>query len=365
MRGLRDTLVGWIDERTKNMLATPRAWGSDEAVEMQALLLLELRALVLRPELEVGVPGRLVDAYTAYLAKTYPTKPHRPLSQIVEPDHLGHNLAAELRRVVDVFTHAMLEENAFQHSDVAIRLTFEPGRVPTTSAFTGYYEEFRRAARAVVRPRDKKTGRVGKNIEVATDFALDDIRVTPRNGTPAEVLLLLGASPGQQDILAEQQVRDALSGLVEMAAWAGSSEDVTHAPVDDVQQRTRVAVQALRILPRRGIASVGIGGRLIGRSRPVELRGEHQRRIVEVIGSTTSPEPFDRHDLVRGVDLDRGLVVLGKKDRLPCYAYPELLGDIAVAGIGARVTGQLYRPVFGKAFVLAESIAFDERLEDE
>ena len=213
----------------------------------------------------------------------------------MEHDHLGVGLAAELRKVVDVFSRFTLEENPFQHSDIAIRLTFGPGEVPTTSAFTGYYEEFRRAARAVVRPRDKKTGRVAKGIEAATNFALSDARVTPNNGAPAEVLLLLGMSPGQRDHLAEQQVRDALSGLVEMGAWAASTEVVEQAPIDDPEQRTRVAVQALRILPRGGVAAVAIGGRLIGRSRPVELRADHQRRLVEVIGSTTTPEPFDHY----------------------------------------------------------------------
>ena len=365
MKGFRATLLGWIDERLENMLATPRAWGSDEAIEMQVLVLLEMRAVVLRPEQEAETPGRLVDAYMTYLANAYPHEPHRPLSQIVEHDHLGVGLAAELRKVVDVFSRYTLEENPFQHSDIAIRLTFGPGEVPTTSAFTGYYEEFRRAARAVVRPRDKKTGRVAKGIEAATNFALSDARVTPHNGAPAEVLLLLGMSPGQRDHLAEQQVRDALSGLVEMGAWAASTELVEQAPIDDPEQRTRVAVQALRILPRGGVAAVAIGGRLIGRSRPVELRADHQRRLVEVIGSTTTPEPFDHHDVVRGVDLDRGLVLLGKQARLPCYVYPELLGDVAVAGIGARVSGQLYRPVFGKPFVLADKIEFDERPDED
>jgi hypothetical protein len=97
----------------------------------------------------------------------------------------------------------------------------------------------------------------------------------------------------------------------------------------------------------------------------VELRGEHQRRIVDVIGSNTRPEPFDRHDVVRGVDLDRGLILLGRRDRLPCYVSPELLGEVAVAGVGARVRGQLYRPVFGKPFVLAEAIELDEHPDED
>lgn len=365
MRASRDTLVGWIDARLEHMLRTPRAFGSDEAIEMQALLLLEMRSVALRPEGELDTPGRLVDAYATYLAQAYPEHPSRPLCQIIESDDLELKIAAELQKAVKVFTHQMLEENPFQHSDVAIRLTFEKGRVPTTSALTGYYEDFRRAARAVVRPHDKRTGRVTKGVEAATDFALDDARVTPKNGAPAEVLLLLGMSPGQADPQSERQVRDALSGLVEMGAWASSGEDVAHAPVDDPEQRTRVAVQALRILPRRGVASAHIGGRLIGRSRPVELHREHQRRIIEVIGSTTRPEPFERHDVVRGVDLDRGVILLGRQDRLPCYVYPELLGDVAVVGIKAKVRGQFYRPVFGKPFVLVEAFEFDEHPEEE
>lgn len=365
MKPLKDTIVTWVDQRIADMLSSPRMWGSDEAVEMQTILLLELRALALRPEPELANPRRILDAYVAYLEKTFPTKPHHPLFQLVEPDELGLTLAGELRKIVDVFQLNMLEENPFQHSDVAIRLTFEAGKKPTTSAFTSYYEEFRRAARAVARPRDKATGRVAKGIEVATDFALDDVRVTPRNGAPAEVLLLLGAGVGQGDLLAEEQVRDALTSLVAVGEWASSSTDVTEVPVDDVEQRTRVAVQALRILPRRGIATADIGGRLIGRSRPVAFRAEHERRLVDVIGSTTKGEPFERQDEIRGIDLDRGLVILGKRERLTCYVRREQLGSVALAGVQAHVRGSVFRPLTGRPFVLAEEIVFSDSPEEE
>jgi hypothetical protein len=365
MKGLRDTIVGWVDRRIEDMLAAPRMWGSDEAVEMQLLVLLEMRALATRPDQELANPSRILDAYNAYLAKRFPAKPHRPMCRIVEPDDLGFVLAAELRKFIDVFVPTMLEENPYQHSDVAIRLTFEAGRMPTTSAFTGYYEEFRRAARAVARPPDKATGRVAKGVEMATDFALNDARVTPRNGSPAEVLLLLGAGAGQRDTTAEEQVRDALTNLVSMGEWASSSADVADVPVDDVEQRTRVAVQALRILPRRGIAAAEIGGKLIGRSKPVAFRPEHERRIVDVIGSSTKPESFDRQDEIRGIDLDRGLIILGKKSRLTCYMRPEQLGSVALAGVQAHVRGSLYRPLSGRPFVLVESLDLIEPAEEE
>lgn len=365
MKPLRDTIVTWADQRIADMLAAPRMWGSDEAIEMQTILLLELRALATRPEPELANPRRILDAYAAYLQKSFPDRPHRPLFQLIQTDDLGLSLARELQKIVDIFRLNMLEENPFQHSDVAIRLTFEPGKKPTTSAFTSYYEEFRRAARAVARPRDKATGRVAKGIEVATDFALDDVRVTPRNGAPAEVLLLLDAGLGQGDLVAEEQVRDALTSLVAMGEWASSSTDVTEVPVDDVEQRTRVAVQALRILPRRGIATADIGGRLIGRSRPVAFRAEHERRLVDVIGSTTKSEPFETQDEIRGIDLDRGLVILGKKERLTCYVRREQLGSVALVGVQAHVRGSLFRPLTGRPFALAEAIDFSDSPEEE
>lgn len=365
MRGHKDTVVAWVDQRLKDMLAAPRMWGSDEAVEMQALLLLELRALALRPEQELANPRRVLDAYASYLGKTFPSMPHRPLFQIVDADELGFALAAEIRKFIDALVPSMLEENPFQHSDVAIRLVFEAGKMPTTSAFTGYYEEFRRAARAVARPPQRVTGRVSKGIEAATDFALNDARVSAPNGAPAEVMLLLAEGPTQRDFVAEDQVRDALTNLVAMGEWASSSASVADVPVDDVEQRTRVAVQALRILPRRGIAEAHIGGKLIGRSRPVTFRREHERRIVDVIGSSTTAEPFDRRDEIRGIDLDRGLVILGKRERLTCYVHPEQMGSVALAGVEAHVRGSLFRPLTGRPFVLADVIELGEPPEDE
>jgi len=98
MKELRDTIVSWVDQRMDDMLSAPRMWGSDEAVELQMLLLLELRALALRPEELTTDPRRILDAYAAYVAKTYPKTPNLPLSQIVATDHLGLELAAALRK---------------------------------------------------------------------------------------------------------------------------------------------------------------------------------------------------------------------------------------------------------------------------
>lgn len=353
MKGLRGAILGWIEERTNDLLETPRAWGSDEAVEMQVLLLLELRALVLQPERELESPRRILDTYLAYLNKTYPRKPNRPLFQIVEEDELGHNLGRELRHFLDALGPTLLEENPFEHSRLAIRLRFKQGCTPRTSAVTGYYEEFRRAARATARRPGTTVGRVAKDVEAATDFELADVRVTPMNGLPAEALLLLGETGGQQDSLAEDLVRDALSGMVGLGEWAASPAGVGELSIDSVQRRTLLAVQTLRILPRGDVDEVAVGGRLIGRSRPVTFRQSYEGRIVEVVGTTAPPVPIERHGEIRAFDRDRGQLLLGK-DRLRCFVRAELLPKRVAVGESARVAGRLFTPIVGKPFVLVD-----------
>jgi hypothetical protein len=362
LSSLRDTIVAWVDQRLADVLAAPPMWGSPEAVEVSVLQLLELRALALRPAQELDNPRRVFDTYLAYLREQFPRKPQQPLFELLGgDDDQCSGLAAGLRGFIEALAPSMLEENLFQHSELAIRLVFAKGHAPVTSAFTGYYEEFRRAARAVARPAGKATGRVSKALEVGTDFTLEDARVRQENGSPAEVVLVLGSeSVDQQRMLQSDPVRDALSSLLAMGEWAGSDAPLKDLPVDDADQRTRLAVQARRVLPSRGIESVSVGGRLVGRSKPVEFRAEHERRFLSVIESSTHPQPFAERDEVRAVDLDRGVLVLGKKLRMPCYVRPGMLGDVAAAGVTAHVEGQLYRPLGARPFVLVERLEVGE-----
>lgn len=149
-----------------------------------------------------------------------------------------------------------------------------------------------------------------------------------------------------------------------MVEWAETSTGVRELRIDDVEQRTRTAVQALRLLPRRGIKTVAIGGKLIARQKPIEVRAEHEKRFLEVVGAETKPAAFDEKEEIRAIDLDRGLVVLGKKARLPCYVRPELLGEVAAVGVQARIVGKLYRPLQGKPFVLADEIDVASDFDD-
>lgn len=364
MRSLRETIAAWANGRIDEMLEAPRMWGSLEAVELQVLQLLEVRALALRPDQELENPRRVLDTYAAFLRERYPALPAEPLSRLLNhlsEEEFGHALMEFRTRLA----RTILAENPFEHSELALKLTFDVGRHPTTSAFTGYYEEFRRAARAATRTGDQVPRRAKKDIEGATDFTLEDAIVSPPNGAAGEVLLRLGHGEGQQNFDADARVRDALSTIMTMAEWASTDGAVSELRVDDVGQRTRTAVQALRLVPRRGIKTVAIGGRLVARPKPVEIRAEHEKRFLEIVGAESTPQEFDEKDEIRAIDLDRGLVVLGKRARVHCFVRREILADIAQVGVQARVVGRRYRPLGGRSFVLASDVEIDEPAQED
>ena len=230
------------------------------------------------------------------------------------------------------------------------------------SALSGYYEKFRRATRSGA--RDPGAGRARKKIEDATDFALDDIVYSPRNGVPGQVILKLGLQKEQANWLAEDRVRDTLTTFLTIGEWAAGKDAVSELRVDDAETRTRAAVQVRRLLPRGALKSVSFGGKLFSRTLSVTLRADHESRILKVVSELTPPEPFDMTDQIRAIDLDRGVLLLGKA-RIPCYLRPELLQAIAQVGIAARVVGQPYRPLKGPAFVLANDAEEAEPSTDD
>jgi hypothetical protein len=169
---------------------------------------------------------------------------------------------------------------------------------------------------------------------------------------------------GNEDARAEDQVREGISKMLTLAEWAGSDGTLADLPVDDPEQRTRAALQARRLLPRRGIQTVAVGGLFVARSKPVEFHASYDRRFLEVVSSEAPPIPFDQTDEIRAIDLDRGLIVLGKQ-RIQCFVGREYLAEVTAVGIRARVRGQQYRPLLGKAFVLADSVENEPGQHDD
>jgi hypothetical protein len=106
---------------------------------------------------------------------------------------------------------------------------------------------------------------------------------------------------------------------------------------------------------------VEIGGILPGAPKPFVLRASHQVRCVSILAAQSAPRPFDETDEIRGIDLDRGIVVLGKRRRLTCYVPSALLGtEVREVGVRSRVRGHWYAPPLSPPFVMAESIEIDE-----
>jgi hypothetical protein len=105
----RDAMVQWIDQRIERILAAPPMWGSPEAVEMQVLQLLQMRAVALRAPHEPDSSKRVVDAYLSYLSLKFPKQPQQPLFEHVR-SHDDANyaaLSAGLRGFVEALVPTM------------------------------------------------------------------------------------------------------------------------------------------------------------------------------------------------------------------------------------------------------------------
>lgn len=98
MNDFSDMLVRWVDQRLAHILAAPPMCGSPEAVELQVLQLMEVRALALRPNQELKNPRGVFDAYLSYLSRRFPRQPRQPLFELVgQDDDKYSKLAAGLR----------------------------------------------------------------------------------------------------------------------------------------------------------------------------------------------------------------------------------------------------------------------------
>jgi hypothetical protein len=108
MNDLQETLVRWIDQRLARILDAPPMWGCPEAVELQVLQLIQVRALVQRTPQALANPGGVFDAYAAYLSQRFPRQPQRPLFELVgQDDETYSKLAAGLRGFIDAIVPRM------------------------------------------------------------------------------------------------------------------------------------------------------------------------------------------------------------------------------------------------------------------
>jgi hypothetical protein len=80
-------MLAWIDQRIADIFEAPDMWGSVEVVDMQLLLLHELRCMSTAPAALLANPKMVLEGYIAFVWSLFPRKPHQPLFLHLDPDN--------------------------------------------------------------------------------------------------------------------------------------------------------------------------------------------------------------------------------------------------------------------------------------
>jgi len=372
---LREQIERWVDATLDAMIARPRMYGSLESVELQALLLLDLRAFVARPEAESQAPGRVFDAWLSAFKRRHPSMgnamPFATLQRLYRSDEAVQ--FRELTEALAEFRQRLVNElqpdNPFAQHDLALAVRMQKGkRLPPASRIGSFYSLVGQVMRSVVR-RSRGRGLLSREYEDAIAvFPAGGFEVIPENGIGAQIVMPFDWPRAEQTVLPtidtpEQFAREAFTRFVDVAAWASDDEPIQRLvqAVPDVPSRTRIALDAMRLLPPMGgdIEAVEIGGRAIHRALPVSLRPNARDRLLSVLTHDQTPTSFDGVGTLRMVDLDEGRLRLrgidGRKDSIEVW----LTGSDAVAhaatllGRAVRVEGTRFVRSSGQVFVVA------------
>jgi len=368
--GLRQALLHFIDERIEQMLARPAAWGSAESVELQVLQLVEVRALAMHPDAEPQRIFKLLQrAYERFIENSIECAGPEPLAAILEQRDRLSELGPLLERFVNNWEYARRDDNPFEEHDLVVRLTLkEEYDEPPVGVIGHYYETLQRVIRAI--ERDRPMGRAAREVEYATDFRVPDLQILKRNGAPARVVLPLRIpSPAHLSLASgildgTNRVRSAISHLAAIAEWAANDLPITDLSeiLPDTERRQRIAFQALRLLPSHNdpCTLVELGGKEIGRLRPVAFSPAMSPRFFDVVSSGQRPTAFDVTGIVRMLDLDQGTLALKPPSstrrtiywlRLDETELPAALLDMEV-----RLRGKIYRDPLQHTFAVATKL---------
>jgi hypothetical protein len=348
MSASQDTILRYIDDQLDAIARVPAMWGPPQCVELQVLQLLEFRSVTLRPELEKNNPRAVLDSYDEFLARRFPGAPPAPLAVLLESEQRSSELMTILGEFRRMLVRKMKPENVFAMHDVVLKLLMRPDvRIPPARSLSSYYDIFHRVLRAIVRPSGTR-GRTSQGLEDAIDFGMDDVRVIPANGEPAQVILPLDQSEPAET----ERVTHALSEIVTVNEWAADpGRDVTELRdlLDGEGAPPRIAAQMLRLMPEQeaAVQTVELGGRLVGRSRPITIRPAYAARMLEVISHEKGRRRrFDQVGVIRAVDIDqRSMRIKSEGGSFKCWMDDPRLLERASSALGGRmrVIGQEYR----------------------
>jgi len=147
MSELRQVLLQFIDERIRQMLARPPAWGSEENVELQVLQLLEVRALALHPDIEPQSLFKLLQrAYERFIKDAIDGSDPELLAVILQKRNRLAEFGPLLGRFVASWEYAQRDETPSEEHDLAgvdptrntsqVRITVDASPGSPSSYFT-------------------------------------------------------------------------------------------------------------------------------------------------------------------------------------------------------------------------------------
>ncbi len=264
--------VAYIDRRLATMRRAPKSWGSPESLELQALLLLELRTFLLRRRTHAGDPYEVRDAYARFLAQRFPDLPGRFMIDAIPAEDLAQRMPDRVMALRDEVVSSLGPEDPFQTAALAVEVRFRPGlATPPFAKAARYVARLLGAIGKVVR------GTGGRSTDVAVP--LPDIRLAPGNDDTGPGILF-AFDPVQGDRAAVQGYWDALAKLVHLVA----SFDEAPGPArlremfPDSREREVVVGAARRLYPRSTIVSATLGGQGLGRA-PLRVEAQAVWRL--------------------------------------------------------------------------------------
>ncbi len=368
MTSLQETLAGLIERRLGSIARAPQMWGSLESIEMQALQLIEIFA-VLHDQTYASSKSRVIkESYRAFLRARYGTSLPAYLAQELDGKDSAE-ASSELARILSQFyreTESKLKSQVKQ-ADITLELCLrEDLQSIAQPIIASYYSALPRTVRRFQYPeRLSSRGRIAKTDQL--EFVADSgtgIEIRPPNGTPGTVLMAINVSNPQMD-----QKHNSLSMLVtEKYQKFAEFIDLVNTKADaaltvqkldtiyknaDISHHMALAVVAMAPTSAQGIDKVVWGGKLLQRAS-CYVDVDTADRLMPVVRADPTKKEFDGVGVVRTADLDkRKYRMHGQNSKLTFVLTNEVLQNdagAAVAILGETVRARGFS-VRGEIFV--------------
>lgn len=269
--------VAYIDRRLATMKRAPRSWGSPESLELQALLLLELRTFLLRRRTYASDPYEVRDAYARFVAHRLPENPGRFMADVLPADRLARELPDLVAALRDEVVSTLGPEDPFQTAAVAVEVRFPSGLVnPPFGKAARYVGRLLSTIGAIVR----ETG--GRSTDAA--FPVPDVRFSSSDAARPSVMFAF--DPPRGESFAINAHLEALRKALLVVDCASVDQERGLAQMCDLfrepHERVMIAQKVRRLRFTKGIDEVQIGGEALNRA-PVLLSTDFGTRIDTLI----------------------------------------------------------------------------------